>query len=73
MGLLVGDKSFQCRGRIVWAFLERTRDSTAALYRAGVQFIEADSHAVEAFLTMHGVSQSLPEDALAIPSARDIA
>jgi chemotaxis protein histidine kinase CheA len=48
--LVVGDRTIECAGRCVWALFEQAKGSSGALYRAGVEFIEVDTPAVEAFL-----------------------
>lgn len=55
--LVVGDRTIECAGRVVWALFEQARGSSGALYRAGVEFIEVDTPAVEAFLAGMGMAR----------------
>jgi len=55
--LVIGDRTLDCTGMIVWALFEQPKGTAAALYRAGVQFTEVDSRAVEAFLAAQGISR----------------
>jgi len=57
MTLVVGDRALDCTGIIVWALFEQPKGTAAALYRAGVQFTEVDSRAVEAFLAAQGITR----------------
>ncbi len=48
--LVIGERAVECRGRVVWALLEQAKSGRAALYRAGLEFTEVDTAAVESFL-----------------------
>jgi hypothetical protein len=47
-----------CRARVVWVVAEQARDPKHALYRAGIQFRDADAPELEAFFTKHGVVET---------------
>ena len=55
--LVVGDRTIECAGRVVWALFEQARGTSGALYRAGVEFIDVDTPAVEAFLAGMGMAR----------------
>lgn len=55
--LLLPDErgGLSCNARVVWVVVERDEPDAHALYRAGVQFTDADAQAVEAFFRQHGI------------------
>jgi hypothetical protein len=53
-----------CEGRIVWAQLESSRAQTAAMYRAGVRFVDVNPGAITTL-----VSHYSPAEKLAVKSA----
>jgi hypothetical protein len=69
MELVGAARTVQCKGRVVWALFEQQKGA-AALYRAGVQFTDVDSHAVDSFLAMQGVPPEVPRAALNMPEPR---
>ncbi|HEX4346941.1 MAG TPA: PilZ domain-containing protein [Vicinamibacterales bacterium] len=55
--LVVGDRTIECAGRVVWALFEQARGASGALYRAGVEFVDVDTPSVEAFLAGMGMAR----------------
>jgi hypothetical protein len=45
-----------CKGRIVWARIEPGSQEESVAYRAGLEFIEANATALQAFAAQHGVA-----------------
>jgi hypothetical protein len=52
------------KGRIVWTRAEQSTDDAAVLYRAGLQFTEADAAALKAFVAQYGMLGRQPDTAL---------
>jgi PilZ domain len=57
MTLIVGESTLACKGRVVWASLERPNGTATAQYRAGLQFTETDPPLVDAFLVGQGLTK----------------
>ena len=53
VSLLAGESSLDCRGKIVWAWLEPHSQRRALRYRAGIMFTEVDEAAIDAFISRH--------------------
>ena len=49
--------ALSCEARVVWVLVEQGQDSQNALYRAGVQFTDADMPELEAFFAQHGLAE----------------
>lgn len=49
----VTDSNARCRGTIAWAKFELPSPTAAPVYRAGVEFIDADGETVDKFTTRH--------------------
>jgi hypothetical protein len=47
------DTQFRCRGTIAWAKFEMPKASAPPVYRAGVEFLDADAAAVDQFTARH--------------------
>ena len=47
------DTLVRCRGAIAWAKFELPQAASAPIYRAGVEFLDADSEFVEEFTKLH--------------------
>jgi hypothetical protein len=47
------DTQFRCRGTIAWAKFEIPKASAPPVYRAGVEFLDADAAAVDQFTARH--------------------
>ena len=49
--------ALSCEARVVWVLVEQGQDPQNALYRAGVQFTDADMPELEAFFAQHGLAE----------------
>jgi hypothetical protein len=65
IALLSGSGPVRCKARVLWNKVERAEIDTSLL-RAGVQFIEADASAIQAFITERGALNASPSPSLEV-------
>lgn len=49
IGIPLGDAFMRCRGAVAWAKFELPKPSASPVYRAGVEFLDADAESIEHF------------------------
>jgi hypothetical protein len=56
-----GEMALRCRGAIAWAKFELPNPTAPPVYRAGVEFLDADPHAVDQFAQRYAVDPRRPQ------------